>query len=157
MRHFCSAKVPYNFLAKNITAVVFVSTVRRNKSLPKDFVKLMMLWTTGLWLPLNVLSPLTESMTVYNTLALYLYAVNGWMMPFLIFFTKYSIRYRAHSMLVCGEECVCGGGGGGGGKHDLLSFWSWSINLPVVLEFSLHFALVLINLVMWKLTQNMFY
>ena len=42
-------------------------------------------------------------------------------------------------------------GKGGRGKHDLLSFWSRSINLPVILEFSLHFALVLINYVcVWE-------
>ena len=35
--HFCSAKVPYNFSAKNIVAVHFVSTVRLNESSSNDF------------------------------------------------------------------------------------------------------------------------
>ena len=35
--HFCSAKVPYNFSAKNIVAVDFVSTGRLNESSSNDF------------------------------------------------------------------------------------------------------------------------
>ena len=42
-RNSCSAKVPYNFSAKTITAVDFVSTVRLNKSSTNNFIKLMML------------------------------------------------------------------------------------------------------------------
>ena len=38
-------KAPHNFSAKNITAIDFVSTVRLNKPLTNDFVKLMILKT----------------------------------------------------------------------------------------------------------------
>ena len=43
VRNFCSAKVPYNFLAKYIAEVDFVSSVRLNKSSTKDFVQPAML------------------------------------------------------------------------------------------------------------------
>ena len=42
-RSFCSAKAPLNFLAKNNTAIDFMSTVRLNKSLINNFIKLTML------------------------------------------------------------------------------------------------------------------
>ena len=39
LKKYEELKVPYNFSAKNISAVDFVSTVRLNKSSSNDFVK----------------------------------------------------------------------------------------------------------------------
>ena len=47
MRSFCNAKPPHIFSAKNISTLDFRRTRRLNESLTNDFVKLMMLWTTG--------------------------------------------------------------------------------------------------------------
>ena len=47
MRSFCTAKALNNFFEKNITTIDLVSTVRLNKFLTNDLVKLMLLRTTG--------------------------------------------------------------------------------------------------------------
>ena len=44
---FWSAKALQNFSAKNITVIDFVSTVLN--FLTNDFIKLMVLWTSGPW------------------------------------------------------------------------------------------------------------
>ena len=57
----------YNFSAKNINTIDFVSTVRVNKSLINDFDKLMMLWPTG---PINITLPGQSDFAIMEFLVL---------------------------------------------------------------------------------------